>query len=511
MRVVLINPPRTNFDCEELAPPLGLIRLAQVALRCGWQATIEDFNLLWHLDPALRASFYDTALERLLDIDASIYGFTSMAVDSHIALELSRRLKRVRPACQVVLGGVHFSAIADRVAVLYPWVDVVLSGEAEQSFAEMLKPGTRVGSNDLQLSPAVLDQLHLPGYFYVNPRRMLNFETGRGCIFKCAFCYSPGHYSAVRNFPIPQVLEQMSHLSEFGIKHVWFVEDNFLNDRVRAKELCRQLMHLESGITWSCYATFPQMNEDVIEMMGQAGCTEVFCGVDAVGTVAERAFQKAFLRGETPITTKARQLTEAGIRPTFAFLVAPFSHEAGPGFDETVLAALEARVAGAFTLLNPLSLYAGTVAYRRSDFRFEPDRLQAQIMMDLPDVAESNPFAESHPQLFPFHSRYVEEGEWQSFLLQTRCISTLLHCYPKTLALLRESRGTHPREVAHITLQNFDDWAEVPKAEVRDVERDVGFAVLEQLCEGASEKRTLNSEYDSAEGRQPSVAGPSMM
>ena len=43
-------PPRTNFDCEELAPRLGLIRLAQVALRCGAQVAIEDYNLLWHLD-----------------------------------------------------------------------------------------------------------------------------------------------------------------------------------------------------------------------------------------------------------------------------------------------------------------------------------------------------------------------------------------------------------------------------------------------------------------------------
>ena len=52
----------------------------------------------------MRATFYETALDRLLDLDASVYGFTSMAVDSHIALELSRRLKKLQPKCQVIPG-----------------------------------------------------------------------------------------------------------------------------------------------------------------------------------------------------------------------------------------------------------------------------------------------------------------------------------------------------------------------------------------------------------------------
>jgi hypothetical protein len=495
MKLALVNSPRSQFDCEELAPPLGLIRLSQVALRCGWQAVIEDYNLLWHLDPELRRAFYEAALERLLEIDASIYGFTSMAVDSHIALELSRRLKQARPDCKVILGGSHFSAIAEHVKGLYPWIDMVLCGEAEQALAELLKPGVRINGKDLQIPLDQLNQLHLPAYFYINPRHMVNLEAGRGCIFKCAFCYSPGHYREARNFPIQQVLDQVNEFPTMGIRHVWFVEDNFLNNPDHAKNLCNELARLRCGITWSCYATFPQLSEDVIEMMGQAGCTEVFCGIDAVGSAAERAFQKAFLRGTNPITTKIQKLTSAGIKPTFAFLVAPPSHAAGTGYDDTVDAALEAQAAGAYTLLNPLSLYTGTVAYRKAACHFELDTLQAQMMMDLPEVAISNPFAADHPELYPFHSRYVDSEEWRSFLAVTRCVSTLIHCFPLALTTAQKNAGIHPREIAQKTLLQFDGWASVPKEDVRDVERDVGYAVLEELSEEVGINGLLKTEY----------------
>ena len=93
MRVVLVNPPKSQADREEIAPPLGLLRLARVAQELGATVYVEDYNLLWHLDARLRSAFYEKATERLLAFEADVYGFTSMAVDSHVALELARRLK----------------------------------------------------------------------------------------------------------------------------------------------------------------------------------------------------------------------------------------------------------------------------------------------------------------------------------------------------------------------------------------------------------------------------------
>jgi len=498
MKVVLVNPPKSRYDVEELAPPLGLLRLARVAHDLGATAHVEDYNLLWHLDPMLQSAFYDTATQRLLDLDAEIYGFTSMAVDSHVALELARRVKERRPDTFIVLGGTHFSSIADSVAAAFPWVDRVICGEGEIPFEEMLRHRMgRVPLPGASAADPLYDVIRFPAYFHVNPRRMADLEAGRGCRFKCTFCYSPAHYLAVHDFPINAVIEELSRLPALGVRHVWFVEDNFLNDPKRAASLCSAIEQAQLGLTWSCYATFPQISIQIVEALARAGCTEVFSGIDAVGTDSERSFHKAFLRGKTPLEVKTRWMVDAGITPTYAFLLSPPSHPAGANVVPTACTALEARRCGAETLLNPLNLYAGTAAQSAYAPEYVADGLQTRLMMDVPDVVAENPFAAAHPEMFPFHARYVGEEEWRAFLSLSHCLSTLINTYPNTLAALLDAKAIDPVQVARKTLERFADWPRLTSMEGRRFEQDAGFFVLESLALGSPALAFLEQERGS--------------
>ena len=498
MNIVLINPPKSQYDVEELAPPLGLLRLARVAHDLGATVHIEDYNLLWHLDEQLRSSFYDTATERLLGLDADIYGFTSMAVDSHVALELARRVKTQRPEAFMVLGGTHFSSIADHIKGAFPWIDQVIRGEGEAAFEELVRDrsGQPRSAPATALARPLYDTVRFPAYFHVNPARMVNLEAGRGCRFKCTFCYSPGHYQLVRDFAIDAVIEELAMLPALGVRHVWFVEDNFLNDPKRAVSLCAAVEQAHLGLTWSCYATFPQLSLPMVTAMARAGCTELFSGIDAVGTSAERSFHKAFLRGKTPLEVKTRWMIDAGITPTYAFLLAPPSHPAGANLGVTACAALEARACGAETLLNPLNLYAGTSAQAAYAPTYAADGLQTRLMMDVPYVVADNPLATMRPELFPFHARYVAAPEWHAFLTLAHCLSTLINTYPKTLTALN-ARGIDPVQVAQATLERFADWSRLTSRERRQFEQDAGFFTLEQLAVGSSVSLVLDSERSS--------------
>jgi hypothetical protein len=497
MRVVLVNPPKSHYDVEELAPPLGLLRLARVAYELGATVHVEDYNLLWHLDAQLRSSFYEAATERLLGLEGDIYGFTSMAVDSHVALELARRVKCQRPDSFMVFGGTHFSSISETLQSAFPWVDMIVRGEGEVAFEELLR--NRSGCSPLaapasSVASPLYDVVRFPAYFHVNPLRMVNLEAGRGCRFKCTFCYSPAHYQVVRDFPIDSVVEELAALPALGVRSVWFVEDNFLNDPKRALNLCFAIEEARLGLKWSCYATFPQLTKSLVNAMASAGCTEVFSGIDAVGTSAERSFHKAFLRGKTPLELKTRWMVDAGITPTYAFLLSPPSHPAGGNFHLTACTALEARLCGAETLLNPLNLYAGTLAQTAFAPEYAADDLQVQLMMDVPDVVADNPFAALHPGMFPFHARYVGEQEWRDFLALSHCLSTLINTYPKTLASLLDTRGTDPVQVAEKTLQRFADWSRLKGVEMRQFEQDAGFFVLEHLAVGSPASAVLENE-----------------
>jgi hypothetical protein len=498
MRVVLVNPPKSRYDVEELAPPLGLLRLARVAHNLGATVYVEDYNLLWHLDEQLRSSFYETATERLVGLGGDVYGFTSMAVDSHVALELARRIKRERREATMVFGGSHFSSIAQSLRDSFPWVDVVIRGEGELAFEEFLRERNgRVATAGSPLPRPLYDVVQFPAYFHVNPARMVNLEAGRGCRFQCAFCYSPTHYEAFRYFSIDSVIEELAVLPALGARHVWFVEDNFLNDSKRALDLCEAIRSSRLGLTWSCYATFPQLTELIVAAMARAGCTGVFSGIDAVGADAERAFHKSFLRGRTPVEVKTRWMLDAGITPTYAFMLAPPSHSAGRTFGVTTRTALEARVSGAEVILNPLNLYSGTRSHAAYPTTFAADDRQVRLMMDVPDVVAKNQLASSYPNLFPFHARYVGEREWHRFLEVSHCVSTLVSTYPNTMASLVAVRGIDPVAVAEKTLQRFSDWSRLETCEVRRVEQDAGFFTLEELVPGTAASGILERERES--------------
>ena len=383
MRVVLVNPPKTQWERDEIAPPLGLLNLAAVAQQVGASVSIEDFNLLYHLLPALRDNFYDTAVERLLHLNADVYGFTSMAVDSHVALEIARRLKHERPDVCTIFGGPHFSSLGDDLSERYPWVGAVVAGQGEGRFGEFLSTLHCPSLSISESLPFAKDRLPPPytllpieAYFHANPRRLFNYEPSRGCKYKCTFCYSPNFYSRMDNFGTEQVLRDLTAIRELGGRRVFFVGDNLLNKRAWVEQLCTALEEARLGLSWYCYATFTDLDEDLAARMARAGCTNVFMGIDTVGRVSERIFHKAFLpRVERDFERKLSALIDSGIRPTCGFILCPPSHPGAGDWDATVAAALRARLVGANILFNVLNLYHGTEAQRAQTGPADPDSL----------------------------------------------------------------------------------------------------------------------------------------
>src|ERR1043165_2693829 len=137
MKVVLVNPPNNYDDVYELAPPLGLWSLAAAVAEDDGDVPILDFNLRSITDHSfVDDRFYDKACDAIAAEGPDVVGWTSMVVNSHLALELARRIRASDSSVVTVLGGTHFSAIAEEVLALYPWVDYVVTGEGGIGFGE---------------------------------------------------------------------------------------------------------------------------------------------------------------------------------------------------------------------------------------------------------------------------------------------------------------------------------------------------------------------------------------
>ena len=224
MRVVLLRPPRYvwpfNSETSAFWQPLGLLCLAAYArehlpdLRIDvWDAPGDKFG--WR------------TLARRLDAERiDVLGVGEETVSAHEALRAAELVKRFYPSCIVVAGGTYFAYTIDQT-LRDGRVDVIVRGEGEATFAELLG---RIGDPDawgdidglafrndageVHVTPPRrlidnLDDLPFPAYDLLamhmygrgsrNHPGLVSIEHSRGCVDNCSFCILWKHMGASVN------------------------------------------------------------------------------------------------------------------------------------------------------------------------------------------------------------------------------------------------------------------------------------------------------------------------
>lgn len=459
MRLTLVQPPNGNLDRYDLAPPAGLLSLAAAVRVEGVEPTLVDLNLLGMQDRSLLGEdFYERTVARIADTQPDIVGFTSMALESHVCLELARQLKELDPKVIIVMGGPHFTAIACETLTLYPWVDHVVAGEGEQALTALIRhlrgqpaelvnvASRRKGSIELRRGLKTLgsleelpfpayDLVDLEAYFALNPIRLLNFDSGRGCIFRCSFCYSPGQWGQGEQVKGPdRVVEEVERHYELGARHLFFVQDNLVNSVQGTLDLCQALIEARSPMTWNAYTTMQRLAPKLLDPLAEAGCREVFVGVDAVSARSQLAFGKHFFKGWHSLRQRLTDCLDRGIVPTCAFMV---DHPAGGDHEDTdrvLTTALLTRNLGCGIRLNTLTLYNHTATAKEfAGHERSYTELKPRLLLDTPPVVVSNPYAKRDPELFPFHNTPLPLPVYERFVTAMHIAYTLFSSFSRTL------------------------------------------------------------------------------
>ena len=171
---------------------------------------------------------------------------------------LAETYKQLRPDGLVVFGGNHVSDQADRVFRLCPEVDVVVNGEGELTFAELLRARLAGGDPDSRLagiagiswrsaagpvdnparprmedldvvpSPLLTGAIELTGPDGVFRYDVALLETNRGCPYKCSFCYWGGAVGQrVRAFSRARLKAELELLAAHRVHTVVACDANF--------------------------------------------------------------------------------------------------------------------------------------------------------------------------------------------------------------------------------------------------------------------------------------------
>lgn len=444
MRILLVNPPDGLYERTYLAPPLGLLTLASALRDGGSEVRILDLNLEVMSDPAIGdTNLFDAALEMINQSKSDVVGFTSMCLESHVALELARRVKVNSPDVTSIFGGTHFGAIAIEILENFPFVDYVVTGEGESGMVAIIaqlsghkvslprnvwyREGKLINGTADEERPALdealfpaYDLVDLDRYFSLNPDRLINYEAGRGCVFKCSFCYSPFQYGdAVRNKSVDVVIQDLRRLSHLGARHIFFVQDNLLNSPRWASELCDKIAEANLPLTWECYVTYPQLKEALVDSLARAGCRGIFTGIDAVTPESQVRMNKPFLRNWEATARTLSYCRKKGVLPICAFILEGPSEDAAK-IDRTIRTAIECLKLGCEIHINTLSLYNQTaLASNMNARKWAYSQIKPELLLDTPAVVQCNPFAKRLPHLFPYHSTEFDPDRWEIFTAKT--------------------------------------------------------------------------------------------
>jgi anaerobic magnesium-protoporphyrin IX monomethyl ester cyclase len=136
MRVLLLRPPRYlwpfNSETSAFWQPLGLLCVAAAARRHLPQVDVRVWDA-----PGEKVG-WRTLERRLAAFPIDVLGLGEETVSAHEALRAAGLAKRLHPGCVVVAGGTYFAhAIEETLAD--GRVDVIVRGEGEDTFVELLR------------------------------------------------------------------------------------------------------------------------------------------------------------------------------------------------------------------------------------------------------------------------------------------------------------------------------------------------------------------------------------
>jgi len=307
--VLLIHPlygneteQRIFHPGEEL--PVSLTYLSSYLELKGIANDILDLRVEHSPDLALR--------ERIAEKKPLAVGITTSTAGIEKAAKLANQVKAINSQIVTIIGGWHASALPEETLRKYPSFDYAIHGEGEIALANLVtclegggspdelrglafRAGDTVQVNVREKLIDNLDEIPFPArhkvpIFRYRPkpgtRNYLRLPStgiliGRGCPYRCLFCYK-GVWGQVVRFRSPEnVLEELEMcIDRYGIRDFRFYDDAITLPRWDLRGFCETMIAKRLDINWNCWSRVNDVDEDKLRLMKAAGCYHIKFGIE---------------------------------------------------------------------------------------------------------------------------------------------------------------------------------------------------------------------------------------
>ena len=254
-------------------------------------------------------------------------------------LQVADGVKRARPECVTVFGGVHVTSVPDAV-LQYEQVDALVRGEAEEALTELVE-STEFGAGGFSLPTDVPNVwMNAPSGPLRNPLRpyiadldavpMRDFQLfydkvpvmeenylcmgSRGCPYACSYCSVEMYhrsYAAIgdkrryRRRSVDATLAELAVIKARGVaRTISFMDDVFTVDR-RWLDPFLERYRDEIGLPFWCY-TYPSgLDDDLVRRIADAGAWMMTMGVQSGSTEVRRGLMNRRESDEKVLSTAA--------------------------------------------------------------------------------------------------------------------------------------------------------------------------------------------------------------
>jgi len=313
--VPLSNPIAVMGESPKIHNALALGCIAS-ALKANKATENEEVIIL---DREALLHNLDMLKEDILKEQPDVLGISVYIWNYQRVMHLCSMVNQVNPDITIVLGGPQVTYNAEEVLKDNPSVDIIVRGEGEITFCQLietLKKKENKGNQRSSLKsvrgisfrhhgqiihtqkrPPVLtlDEIpspYLTGVLDLSLSELLELETSRGCPYRCAYCIWHRVHKNLCLHSMERVFEQLKFAYDKGIKKVVFW-DSVFDLPERGKALCDYVFREGLDLHMTIFLNPWTINPEYLDLLGKTGTFLIDLGVQSMNPETLRLINRS--------------------------------------------------------------------------------------------------------------------------------------------------------------------------------------------------------------------------